>query len=93
MGTLHGGVRAPRPTSNGKVTRRAACPQAAVQYGGCRNIPRASNARPYIFYNAKEHVPSPHMLFCVFYLILMVIIRKIPLPQRRGRGKVLRTFV
>ena len=91
MGTLHGGVRAPRPTSNGKVTRRAACPQAAVQYGGCRNIPRASNARPDIF--AKEHVPSPHMLFCVFYLILMVIIRKIPLPQRRGRGKVLRNFV
>ena len=93
MGTLHGGVRAPRPTSNGKVTRRAACPQAAVQYGGCRTIPRASNARPDIFYNATEHVPSPHMLFCVFYLILMVIIRKIPLPQRRGRGKVLRNFV
>lgn len=91
MGTFHGGVRAHRPTSNGKVTRRAACPHAAVQYGGCRNIPRASNARSYIFYNAKEHVPSPHMLFCVFYL--MVIIRKIPLPQRRDRGKVLRNFV
>ena len=87
MGTFHGGVRAPRPTSNGKVTRRAARPQGPLEYDGCRNIPRASNARPYIFYNAKEHVPSPHMLFCVFYLILMVIIRKIPLPQREVTPK------
>lgn len=42
-----GGVRAPLPACDGKIGRRAACPQAAVQCGGYGTVPRANNVRPY----------------------------------------------